>query len=158
MRRKIQNKQGFTLVELMIAIGIVVLLAALSINSLLRSKITANEAAAIKTLKTLHSAFASYRTVSPTYPDKLSVLGTENPPYIDSTLATTRRRRGYVFDVERADSNTFQLSASPVNQGITGKRFFYIEEAGTIYGGDLTFLGGAVVGAPEPEPGGDPEE
>jgi len=47
MRRKIQNKRGFTLVELMIAVGIIVLLAALSINSLMRSKITANEAAAI---------------------------------------------------------------------------------------------------------------
>ena len=149
MRRKIQNKQGFTLVELMIAIGIVVLLAALSINSLLRSKITANETAAIKTLKTLHSAFASYRTVNPTYPTTIAELDSEIPPYIDSALTVTRRRRGYLFRVMQADSNTFQLSASPVNGGVTGKRFFYIEEGGEIYDGDGVGLG-AVVGVAKP--------
>ena len=47
MLRKIHKKQGFTLVEIMIVVGIVTLLAALSTHSLLRAKITANEAAVL---------------------------------------------------------------------------------------------------------------
>ena len=59
-----KSNKAFTLVELMIAVAIVILLVALSINGLMRSRITANEAAAIKALKTLHSAFASFRTAN----------------------------------------------------------------------------------------------
>ena len=126
-----KSKKAFTLVELMIAIGIIILLFALSINSLIRSRMSANEAAAIKTLKTLHAAFASYRIVNPTYPANLTVLASEVPPYIDNLLAEGTRQ-GYDFEIFDVDENTFRLCAEPVSGGITGNRIFYIDESGEI--------------------------
>jgi prepilin-type N-terminal cleavage/methylation domain-containing protein len=129
--KKIVKKQGFTLVELMIAIGIIITLAALSINSLLRVRMTTNEAAAMKTLRTLQSAFISYRTVNSEYPYNLNILASEDPPYIDSALASGTRN-GYNFMVDEAESDRFSLSASPVASGTTGNRIFYIDESGEI--------------------------
>ena len=137
---------GFTLVELMIAVAIVILLVALSINGLMRSRITANEAAAIKTLKTLHSAFASFRAVNSAYPNDLLDLGREVPPYIDGALARTATRRGYIFRMaDVVTENTFKISATPLD-AFSGKRTFYIEELGEIYDQDGVGLG--AVGIP----------
>ena len=155
MRGNLQ-KQGFTLVELMIAVGIVILLVALSINGLIRSRMTANEAAAIETLQTLHSVFSSYRFANPAYPTDLNDLVLDDPPYIDAALASGTRQ-GYEFSVasfDSVDSDTFTLRAIPSNPGITGSREFYVMVSGEIYDQDgITLGGGVVVGTCE---GGDP--
>jgi len=156
MRRKIQNKRGFTLVELMIAVGIVILLVALSIKGLMRSRMIANETAAIETLQTLHSVFSSYRFANPAYPTDLNDLVLDDPPYIDAALASGTRQ-GYEFSVasfDSVDSDTFTLRAIPSNPGITGSREFYVMVSGEIYDQDGIILGGGeVVGTCE---GGNP--
>jgi len=124
----IKSKKAFTLVELMIAIGIIILLFALSITSLVRTRMTANETTAIKALKTLHAAFASYRVVNSAYPESLAVLGAEDPPYIDDLLESGIRQ-GYEFEVVDADENIFIISAIPVSEQ-TGGRSFWIRESG----------------------------
>ena len=133
-REKIRKIQAFTLIELTIAVGIIVLISALSIHSLLRAKVTANEAAAMKSLRTLHTAFASYRVVNPNYPDALKDLAQATPPYIDNALAAGRRQ-GYDFAIEEVDANTFRLAAIPVTEGVTGNRSFYIDQGGEIITG-----------------------
>ena len=137
-----KSNKAFTLVELMIAVAIVILLVALSINGLMRSRITANEAAAIKALKTLHSAFASFRTANRRYPESLEELGSrvQDPPYIDDLLAEGERQ-GFYFWVESFDGagdgvNTFVISAIPVDTGITGNREFYLTESGEVIEGN----------------------
>ena len=157
MRMKnIKSNKAFTLVELMIAVGIVILLAALSIKGLMRSKITANETAAIETLQTLHSVFSSYRFANSAYPTNLNDLVLDDPPYIDAALASGRRQ-GYEFSVanfDSVDSDTFTLRAIPSNPGITGSREFYVMVSGEIYDQDgITLGGGEVVGTCE---GGNP--
>ena len=142
-RTNAKSKKAFTLVELMIAVGIVILLFALSINSLIRSRMTANEAAAIRTLRTLHSAFVSYRAVNPGYPETIEDLGRTTPPYIDRVLARTATRRGYIFRMaDVVTENTFNISATPLD-AFSGKRTFYIEELGEIYDQDGVGLGAA---------------
>ena len=131
----LKSKKAFTLVELMIAIGIVILLFALSINSLIRSRMTANEAAAIRTLRIYHTAFASFRAVNPRYPWELEELGSEysDPPYIDSALARSfARRQGYEFFINEAEGDFFQIAALPQNSGVTGNRMFVIDQSGVI--------------------------
>jgi len=145
-----KSKKAFTLVELMIAIGIIILLFALSITSLIRSRMTANETAAIRTLKTLHSVYASFRVINPRYPWGLWELGTQasDPPYIDDDLANqSARRQGYVFSYEGTNRvegenlvstgddrglNTFLISAQPEFPGVTGNRIFYVDQSGEV--------------------------
>ena len=70
--------QGFTLVEIMIVIAIIVVLGGLTVPSLMRSRLNANEAAAIAALKTISSVSVMYRTTYSTYPasigDRKSVV------------------------------------------------------------------------------------
>jgi len=84
MLRKVNKKQGFTLVEITIVVGIITMLVALSIHSILSAKVTANEAAAIRSLRTLQTAFTNYRVVNPRYPKFISDLcGETELPYLD---------------------------------------------------------------------------
>ena len=144
-RTTFKSKKSFTLVELMIAVGIVILLLALSINGIIRSRISANEAAAIKTLKTLHAAFSSYRFANSVYPYDLVELGGEysDPPYIDRVLAEGTRQ-GYNFAVTHwgffarvgDGEETFVITAEPVHWVFTGHREFYVTESGEVIAGD----------------------
>ena len=150
MRKKsIKSKRAFTLVELMIAVGIVILLAALSINSLMRSKITANEAAAIKSLRTLEAALISYRVVNSRFPDAnvaYAVLCNANPPYLDSNWLIDPKseypsnwaiRRGYRIEIKliSAGGQRYSLLAEPDKQGITGIREFMLDNS--MRGGEI---------------------
>jgi type IV pilus assembly protein PilA len=79
-----RNKQkGFSLIELLIVVAIILIIAAIAIPNLIRSRMAANEASAVATLRTLTTAFISYST---TYgnglPPNLTAL--QNP-----ALATT---------------------------------------------------------------------
>ena len=71
------NKKGFTLVEIMIVVAIIVLLAAIAIPNLLRARLSANEATAIAAMRTLSTAMESYRAAQspPAYPDNIAILG-----------------------------------------------------------------------------------
>ena len=116
----------------------------------MRSRMTANETAAIRTLKTLHSVYASFRVINPRYPWGLWELGSgsSNPPYIDDDLANQwARRQGYVFGYEGTNKveggilkptgddsglNTFLISAQPEFPGVTGNRIFYVDQSGEV--------------------------
>ena len=131
MRIKKQMRDtGFTLVEIMIVVGIIVLLAALALPGLLRSRLNANEAAAITGLKTICWAAITYRTTNPAYPANLSELAGANPSYVDSVLATGTKQ-GYTFNLT-GDANFFNITARPVTQNITGVRTFFADAAGVI--------------------------
>jgi prepilin-type N-terminal cleavage/methylation domain-containing protein len=130
MRR--HSKRGFTLVEIMIVVAIIILLAAIAIPNLLRARLNANEAAAIAALRTLSSAFESYRAAqtSPTYPANLGVL-TVTPAYIDSTLGGGTKQ-GYSFVPSGISANEYTVTASPTTPNVTGVRTFLVTEDGVI--------------------------
>src|SRR5436305_14552505 len=66
MRKSIIVEQGFSLVELLIVVAIILVLAVIAVPSLLRSKIAANEASALQTVRQIATAEMSYST---SYPD-----------------------------------------------------------------------------------------
>jgi prepilin-type N-terminal cleavage/methylation domain-containing protein len=131
-------KRGFTLVEIMIVVAIIALLAAIATPNMLRTRLAANESAAIAALKTISSSAHTYRASNPGYPENLnSLYNGLTPPYIDSVLAGGIKQ-GYTFSLngESADANgnyqSFSAYASPISAGITGNRFFYLDASGVI--------------------------
>jgi len=68
--------RGFSLIELLIVVAIILIIAAIAIPNLLRSKMAANQASAVANLRTMTTASVSYWvTYSNGYPPSLATLG-----------------------------------------------------------------------------------
>ncbi len=71
-----RNKQkGFSLIELLIVVAIILIIAAIAIPNLLRSKMAANEASAVASLRTLNTTEILYSTTYSTLSPDLASLG-----------------------------------------------------------------------------------
>jgi prepilin-type N-terminal cleavage/methylation domain-containing protein len=77
-----RNKQkGFSLIELLIVVAIILIIAAIAIPNLLRSKMAANEASAVASLRTYNTAIVEYSVTYGTDPStNLSALGPATTP------------------------------------------------------------------------------
>ena len=128
-------RAGFTLVEIMIVVAIVMTLATLAISGVLRARQNANEMAAVASCRTIATAAQSFYANSypHTYPGTLSglVLPNSDPPYIDSVLASGTKQ-GYTFTYVFGDAESFTLNADPVVAGKTGTRRFFCDETSVI--------------------------
>ena len=130
-----KQQRGFTLIEIMIVIAIIATLAAMAISSMLRSRVNANEMAAVAGLRTISTGAQNYYAQSSphAYPAVLSDLGAagSDPPYVDGVLASGQKQ-GYTFTYTLVDADSFTCLADPVVVGKTGNRHFYVDEDGKI--------------------------
>ncbi len=140
-----RNKQkGFSLIELLIVVAIILIIAAIAIPNLLRSRMAANEASAVGSLRTLTTAAVTFSTSCAGFPNTLVMMGpgagdcvTAN--LIDSVLGTPpHTKTGYVFAYTPGAPNlngfadTYTITATPSNVGTTGQRRFFTNESGVI--------------------------
>lgn len=135
-----RNKQkGFSLIELLIVVAIILIIAAIAIPNLLRSKMAANEASAVGSLRTLNTACVEYATTYGGFPTALTNLSpaatatSTSADLIDSVLASSTKS-GYTFTYAATGTgNTnYTIIAKPVNIGTTGQRGFFTDQTGVI--------------------------
>ena len=153
------NRRGFSLVELLLVVAIILVIIAIGTPYILRSTQTAYEASAVAYLRQLQRAQENYRIVNGEFADTFSQL----EPYLTSELAPSRfplspfprvllAHAGpggtppggggppspdlvvysmYIFELTRTQLDRWEATAEPV-RGRTANRYFFADNSGVI--------------------------
>ena len=141
------TNQGFSLVELLVVVAVILIIVAIAIPNFIQSKMRANESAAGQTLRNITTAEVLYSTTySIGFSPDLSSLGGSgavvnqtNAELIDEAVSSGIKS-GYTFTyaVLTTDASgnvtSYSLNADPTVQGSTGVRHFYTDQTAVIRG------------------------
>jgi len=151
-----KKNKGFSLIELLIVVAIILIIAAIAIPNLLRSRIAANEASAVASLRTLNTAEVTYAsTYNSGFTSTLGQLATPSPagqpswssadlvdPILsgyqasNSLTGTTFTKNGFTFTYTGSGTYptiaTYAVNADPMARGSSGQRSFYSDQSAVV--------------------------
>jgi type IV pilus assembly protein PilA len=139
-----KTQKGFSLIELLLVVAVILIISAIAIPSFLRSRMRANEASAISSLRVIHTAALTYSMTYPAagFPAQLAHLGGANPCVAVSTQAclvddslAQGNKDGYKFLLIGdgvTPSFSFTLTATPQVVGSSGQNMYCTDQTGVI--------------------------
>jgi type IV pilus assembly protein PilA len=149
-----RNKQkGFSLIELLVVVAIILIIAAIAIPNLMGARMSANEASAVGSVRTLNTSCVTYSSTYGTgFPAALANLG---PAAVASAAAAdlidpvlmSGTKSGYTIlyapAAPDADGliDTYTINTNPSAPGQSGQRYFYTDQTNVI-----TYAFGAAAG------------
>ena len=139
------NSRGFSLLELLIVVAIILIIATIAIPSLLRSRQSANETAAVATMKQINTAEVTYSSAAQNFYGTMTELVSAG--FLDSSLTATKSGYNYVVSLstDRLDYTAYATANSPT----MGRYDYYTSPDYVIrYTTDSTRAPGSLAGEP----------
>jgi len=140
-----KKQQGFSLIELLIVVAIILIISAIAIPNYLRSRMQANEASAVGSLRMINTSAVTYSStyLNVGFPTNMADMGGANPCTATSTTACILEdtiaqgtKSGYTFlwtGDGATPSVSYTLTATPLQVGSSGQRQFCTDQTGVIH-------------------------
>lgn len=145
MAKRKPSAEGFSLIELLLVVAVILIIVAIAIPNFIRSKMRANEAAAAQNLRTITTANVIYSTTySIGYSQNLTNLAgsggtvSQTSAELIDTILAGGNKNGYTYQYAVLTTDSFgnptgySVNADPISQNYTGTRHFYADQTGVI--------------------------